>query len=238
MFKDKKIKFSLEILASRYNYNHWIYNNIRNYIGQNILEVGAGIGNISDFLMFKKQITLLDVEPTYVDYLKQKYGFRKPDSLKIYNQDISAKNLGELNNRKYDTIILLNTLEHIKDEKQTMQNMAKLCVPGGKIIILVPALQSIYGSTDKAFGHYRRYNKNSLLKLIKPLADLKIKKIYYMNFLGIFGWFLNGKVLKNKYLPEKQTRIFDILVPFIGLLEKIIKPPIGQSLIAIFEKQK
>jgi hypothetical protein len=59
-----------------------------------------------------------------------------------------------------------------------------------------------------------------------------------LNFLGLFGWFLNGRIFKKKELPEKQTKLFDKLVPFLGLTEKIIRPPLGQSLILVAQKKQ
>jgi hypothetical protein len=89
---------------------------------------------------------------------------------------------------------------------------------------------------DVSFGHYRRYNKKKLKLLIQG-QDLDIVKVYFLNSLGLFGWFINGRILKNEELPEYQTKLFDKLVPFLGLAEKIIKPPLGQSLILIAQKK-
>jgi hypothetical protein len=114
--------------------------------------------------------------------------------------------------------------------------MISLLQPGGRLIILVPALNILYGSMDVSFGHYRRYNKKKLKLLIQG-QDLDIVKFYYLNSLGLFGWFINGRILKNEELPEYQTKLFDKLVPFLGLAEKIIKPPLGQSLILIAQKK-
>jgi hypothetical protein len=89
---------------------------------------------------------------------------------------------------------------------------------------------------DISFEHYRRYNKKELKLLIQE-HNLEIVKFYYMNFLGLLGWFFNGRILKREELPENQTKLFDKLVPFLGLAEKVIKPPLGQSLILIAQKK-
>ncbi len=114
--------------------------------------------------------------------------------------------------------------------------MSSLLELGGRLIILVPALKSLYGSMDISFEHIRRYNKKELKSIICD-QDLDIVCFYYMNFLGLLGWFFNGRILRKVELPEKQTKLFDKLVPFLGFAEKIIKPPLGQSLILVARKK-
>lgn len=231
-----KIKYSLLLLSKRYNYNHWIYNNIQNFIGNNILEVGAGIGNLTDFIMFKDKLTLIDIDQHYVNYLNAKYSFRGKSNFSAFKTDIQDIKSSPLAINTYDTIICLNILEHLKNDRKAVENMSALLQPGGRLIILVPALNILHGSMDVSFGHYRRYNKKQLKLLIQE-QDLDIVKFYYLNFLGLFGWFISGRIFKNKELPENQTKLFDKLVPFLGLAEKIFKPPLGQSLILVAQKK-
>lgn len=230
-----KVRHSLLLLSERYNYNRWIYNNIKNFIGNNILEVGAGIGNITDFIIFKDKLTLIDVDQSYVDYLSAKYSFRNQSNFNVFRVDIQNIESSPVTELKYDTVVCLNILEHLENDRKAIENMISLLQPGGRLIILVPALNILYGSMDISFGHRRRYNKKQF-KLLVEGQNLDIVKFYYLNFLGLFGWYVNGKIFKNKELPEKQTKIFDKLVPFLGLIEKIVKPPLGQSLVLIAQK--
>jgi len=232
-----KVKHSLLLLSERYNYNHWIYNNIKNFIGNNILEVGAGIGNITDFIILRNKLTLIDIDQSYIDYLNAKYSFRDQSNFNVFQADIQNINSSPLAATMYDTIICLNILEHLENDRKAVENMISLLQPSGRLIILVPALNTLHGSMDISFGHYRRYNKKQLKMLIEG-QNLDIVNFYYLNFLGLFGWFINGKIFKNKELPENQTKIFDKLVPLLGLIEKIIKPPVGQSLILIAQKKQ
>ena len=232
----EKIKYSLLLLSERFNYNHWIYENIQNFIGDNILEVGAGIGNITDFIIFRNNLTVIDINQHYIDYLNSKYSFRNESNFNALNVDIQDIKSSPLASKRFDTIICLNILEHLENDRGAVENMSYLLEPGGKLIILVPALKTLYGSIDVSFEHLRRYNKKELKSLING-QDIEIVKFYYLNFLGLLGWFINGRILKKKELPEKQTRLFDELVPFLSFAEKIIIPPLGQSLILIAQKK-
>lgn len=230
-----KIKYSLLLLSKRFNYNHWIYDNIQNFIGDNILEIGAGIGNITDFIIFRKSLTLMDINQHYIDYLNAKYSFRDESNFRALHADIQNIQSSSLAGKKFDTIICLNILEHLKNDQKAIENMTALLQPHGRLIILVPALKTLYGSMDISFEHYRRYNKRDLKALLYG-QNLKIVNFYYMNFLGLLGWFFNGRILKKKELPENQTKLFDTLVPFLCFAEKVIRPPLGQSLILIAQK--
>jgi SAM-dependent methyltransferase len=230
------IKYSLLLLSKRFNYNRWIYNNIKDFIGDNILEVGAGIGNITDFIIFKQKLTLIDINPDYINYLREKYAFLDKSNFSVYHVDIQDIQSSPLQGKKFDTIICLNILEHLGNDRLAIENMSSLLLPGGRLIILIPALKTLYGSMDISFEHLRRYNKKDLKMLIRD-RNLKIVRLYYMNFLGLLGWFFNGRILKKKELPENQTKLFDKLVPLMGITEKLIKPPWGQSLILVAQKQ-
>jgi len=182
-------------------------------------------------------LTLIDIEQSYIDYLNAKYSFRDKQNFNVFRADIQNIDSSPFTATMYDTIICLNILEHLKNDRKAVENMISLLQPGGRLIILVPALSTLHGSMDVSFGHYRRYNKKQL-KILMQGKNLDIVKFYYLNFLGLFGWFINGRIFKNEELPENQTKIFDKLVPFLGFAEKIIKPPLGQSLILIARKKQ
>ncbi len=197
--------------------------------------MGAGIGNITDFIIFRNNLTVIDNNQNYVDYLNAKYSFRNPSNFSAFNVDIQNIETSPIAALKFDTILCLNILEHLKNDRLAVENMSSLLEMGGRLIILVPALQCLFGSIDTSFEHLRRYNKKYLKALIHG-QDMTITKLYYMNFLGLLGWYVNGRIFKKKELPERQTKLFDKLVPFLAFAEKIIKPPLGQSLILIAEK--
>lgn len=230
-----KIKYSLLLLSKRFNYNYWIYDNIQTFIGDNILEVGAGIGNITDFIIPGRNLTVIDINRDYITYLKAKYAFCDPSVFNAFITDIQDIGSSPVSKIRFDTILCLNILEHLENDRKAVENMISLLQPGGRLVVLVPALKALYGSMDVSFEHHRRYSKKDLKCLIHG-QNLKIVKLSYMNFLGLLGWFFNGRLLKKKDLPEKQTKIFDKLVPFLGIIEKIIKPPLGQSLILVVQK--
>ena len=113
--------------------------------------------------------------------------------------------------------------------------MGRLLKPGGVLNLQVPALPILYGTLDKALGHYRRYTTRSLSQVLEN-NHFRIRKLFYMNVPGLFGWFMTGRVLKRNLLSTSMLTVFDRLVPLFRTVEKIARPPIAQCLVAIAER--
>jgi len=226
---------SLHKIKELTSYNEWIYGNIKKAVSGNVLEIGCGIGNITDFLMKDaKKVTATDIDLSYINYAKKKYS--KSGRVKVLKMDI-MKPGKTIKKNYYDTAVMLNVLEHIKDDAKALRNACMALKKGGKFVILVPAVQAIYGEMDRELGHYKRYGKKDMKSLFEG-SGMKINEIFYSNFPGMFGWFISGKVMKNKKIPLNQARVFDrYVLPVVKLTESVIKPFLGQSLIVIAEKK-
>ncbi len=220
---DRVGKKTLEIMSQAVWYNTWLFGQIKKYVKGDILEVGAGIGNFTPFLKTCGKVIAIDYDPVYKntnfgDIEKGKYFFKHPPA------------------GGFDTIVCMNVLEHIKDDKRALTNMSNLLKNKGKLILLVPAHQWAYGLMDKNLGHIRRYNKNQLSNILKA-NSYSLIAIRYLNWLGLIGWFVNGRIFRKKIIPTGQLGIFDKLArPFL-LLEETFEPSFGLSVLVIGEKK-
>jgi predicted SAM-dependent methyltransferase len=133
---------------------------------------------------------------------------------------------------KYDTVFALNVIEHIENETVAIKNCNKLLNRGGKLIILVPAYQQLYNRFDKELEHFRRYNATRLKKLLEH-QHFRIVHSQYFNLMGIPGWYVSGKLQKNKTIPKSQMSLYDKLVPIFKLVDRIVVNKIGLSVIAV-----
>ena len=111
--------------------------------------------------------------------------------------------------------------------------MRSLLQPRGRLVLLVPALQSIYGTLDTALGHYRRYGAQELREKMAA-AGLRLVRLEYFNLGGVLGWWLTGRVLRRTIIPRGSLRLYDSMVPLFRL-ERFLPWRIGQSLIAVGE---
>jgi len=218
-------------MASAPAYNSWMFDRLSQWIGARVLEVGSGIGNMSCFLADRELVVLTDTEQSYRDVLTERYG----DLPNVEVVDLSLPRIPvEVSHRKFDTIVCLNVLEHIDEDRDSLAAMRSLLEIGGHLVLLVPALPAIYGTLDKQLGHFRRYTPR-LLRSLYAEVGLAMRRLEYFNMAGIVGWFVAGRILRRKLIPTGALGVYDKLVPLFQL-ERLLPRRIGQSLIAIGER--
>lgn len=220
-------------------YSKWMYNNIKEYIGKRVLDIGSGTGNmISFFIDNCEKIVATDIFPEEIQYMKERF---KTDNFECRIFNISTDNIEELRVYSFDTITCINVLEHIEYDLKAVSKMKNIVKMRGKIIILVPAISKAFGTMDKACGHYRRYDKGDLEKIADTLG-LKIIHNKYMNPLGLIPWMIKGKIQKKEStfsdnLDDNSSAIYNFASGVLENIEKIIKAPFGISQIVVFEKE-
>ena len=237
-FNKSKIigKETLERLSELKEFNEWVISKVSPYIGKRILEVGGGVGNLTSYLLENKELVLsIDINLNYVTILKNR--FVHYSNFIAKQIDITNPEVVSFKKFNIDTIICINVLEHIKYDKTALKNMYMLLKNGGNLILLVPAFKMLYGTLDKALGHYRRYGKMQISNMLKN-TGFRIIDIFYLNLFGMPGWFINGKIMGTKILPKRQLKIYKKLFPLFKFIEDKTRYPIGQSLIVIGEKTK
>jgi 2-polyprenyl-3-methyl-5-hydroxy-6-metoxy-1,4-benzoquinol methylase len=228
---------TLNALAEADKFNEWMYKTIAPHLVGNILEIGSGIGNLSEFFLKNNaSIWLSDIRLNYCEYLTGKFagrsGMKEVLQMNLVDDDFDSK-FGNLFN-SFDSIFALNVVEHIQNDDLAIQNCQKLLKPGGKLLILVPAYQWLYNKFDEELEHYRRYTKRSLNKLIGKY--LKVAHAQYFNLAGIAGWFVSGSIMKKKIIPTSQVRLYNKLVPIFLFADKLTFNLIGLSVIVVGEK--
>ncbi len=225
---------TLETLGRVQHYNRWIYDQFRDTLGLYVLEIGAGIGNITRILAGEsgRQIWATDVEEEFLSYLKNEFRDTPAVHVRHHNAlDVFITEAGT----PVDSILCINVLEHISDDVAALKAMFRSLAPGGYLNLLVPAGPWLYGTIDRAIGHYRRYKKGEL-KVKIECAGFRVERLYAFNPVGIFGWWLQGKILHRHTLSPRQTSWFDRMVPVLRWLPFQRNPWFGLSLIAIARK--
>ncbi len=225
---------TLRRMASVDRYNKWIFASIARHIGDRVLEVGCGIGNMTPFFLGAETVTAIDVLPESVAVVKkQSEGL---PHVRVLTADIEASTVvDQLGARSYDTVVCINVLEHIQNDAIALRNMKEVLIPGGKLILFVPAGQYLYGSLDRALGHYRRYTLAPLLALVES-QGFEIVEAAYMNIAGIPGWFVSSRILRREAPPRGLLRLFNLLAPFFIRFEGAVRPPFGQSILCIAKR--
>ena len=230
---EKVNTLTLSILEEASAYNQWIFDKVQPWLGKGILEVGCGIGNLTGLLLRAGKVVASDMNPHLLQRVDKKFGSHSNLSgilLWDIQQDLSRELPVPI-----DTILCSNVLEHVEDDDAVLSRFYRFLPQGGRLVLLVPALRILYNTFDRELGHFRRYSKGELTQKLKR-SHFHICSLEYFNFFGIFGWFVNGTLLRRSLLPAGQVRKFNQFVPLMVQMERWVPTVIGQSLIAIGEK--
>lgn len=224
---------TLSYMSELDSINLWVYKKLKPYLGKRILEAGCGNGNLTYYLQDRELIIALDNDDKMLNEFKVR--FSRNHNLRVVKCDLEDPAVEGLVKYNIDTIICINTLEHLQNDLATLNNFNTI-LKEGNLILLVPTFQVLYSTLDKAAGHYRRYNLKAITDKVEKCNFIVTKKMY-SNFFGILGWFLNGKILKKERLSRRLLWLFNFLMPILAIVEKWIGPPIGLSLTLICRKK-
>lgn len=223
---------TLEIMQTAPRYNQWQYSRVAPYLGKRICEIGSGIGNMSALILGRapELLVLTDTDSYYREALRHQFAGRHEILVEELTLPDPAAGL-RFGAYDLDTVVALNVLEHISKDLEAVRSIAGMLRPGGRAVILVPALPRIFGSLDRELGHQRRYTRQSLSRLMQN-AGFRVERTFYFNLVGTLGWWVNARLRKAPRIPLQQLRYFERLVPVLRV-EDWVPLPLGQSVIAI-----
>jgi SAM-dependent methyltransferase len=224
---------SAEQMTAATNYNDWTFSQFRPYVKGAVLEVGCGVGSFTERLLAYGGFTRLVSIDTSADAIRHCSSRFSDPALHLACVDL--QNLQGV----FDTIICMNVLEHIADDRHALRHLWNLLGPHGTLFLLVPAHHALFSRFDAEGGHYRRYDKRTMSNLVKAVTDAPHHlDQYYFNCVGALGYCLIYKVLRRAPRAGAASEIgfFDrCIVPVVRRLEGR-HLPFGISLIAILTK--
>ncbi|MBV8518524.1 MAG: glycosyltransferase [Acidobacteria bacterium] len=218
--------------ARLHKYNAWVWERLQPWVGQRVLEAGAGSGTMTRFFYGRELIVAADKEQPYYDRLRN--AFRRRPGIFVERLDLESDSALALAHYRFDTVTCINVLEHTADDVGALRRAHELLVPGGRVLVFVPADPALFGSMDRGIGHLRRYTKEELVAKLQQ-AGFEVEHVSFQNRVGRLAWRLNTTFFARRALPSGQSRVFDALVPLLRRLEGDT-PPNGLSLIAVGRK--
>lgn len=212
-------------------FTRWLIERLDPHLVGTVLEVGAGIGNNVRALLHKSKVIATEPDPEYVRLLENAFGGRK--AVEVRRWDVTQPAPAEW--EPVDSILCSNVLEHIEDDAGALRNMKAMLNAGGRLVLVVPAGERLYGSLDQALDHRRRYSREMLRERLAR-EGLTVETFFSMNKPGVMGWYINGNILKRKTLGRYQMKLFNVLVPLFRILDPVL-PWTGLSLVAVAQKR-
>jgi SAM-dependent methyltransferase len=220
----------LEIFAHAKHWKSYMQSKLRPYLVGDVLEVGAGIGGTTRALNDGRQRRWVCLEPD-AEFAK-KIGALPH----LENCEVVLGMLPDMNpEEKFDTILYIDVLEHIQEDKNELALAARHLNPNGVIVVLAPAFPWLYTPFDKAIGHFRRYTRKSL-RGIAP-QGLREEKCIYLDSFGLLASAGNLLFLQASNASAAQMRFWDnYLVPISRFMDPVLGYSAGRSLLAIWRK--
>jgi len=219
--------FWLEELGEAQYFNSWVADLIGPSIRGDVLEIGCGTGNFTGLIASRaNSVVAVDLDAEFITAAQQRW--KGNPSISFRCCDATTEDWKSA----FDTIVLLDVIEHIKDDVGFLRSLRRALRPGGTLVIKVPSGNWLYGTMDRAIGHYRRYSQQTLRSTLRS-ADWHDRTSFYFNRLGVLGWWLNGRVLHRVTPPATQVKTIEMLAPVLRRIEGLVSLPFGLSLIAI-----
>lgn len=222
----------LDLFRHATRWKAYFSKHLQKYIHGDVLEIGAGHGVNSPFLIHSKCETWTTVEPD----TKNHQIIRS----QLVNIEIPLSHcLGTIDlipiSKKYDCILYIDVLEHIQNDEEELQKAQLRLKPGGSLVVLCPAHNFLFSEFDRSIGHYRRYNKSMYQKL--DILDLKLINCFYLDSLGLLMSAGNRFILKKSNPSLANIQFWDkSIVPLSKILDPIFAYSIGKSIVGIWRK--
>ena len=222
----------LEAMGFAVRYHAWIRDEFAGAIRGDVAEVGAGDGAFSELLLQLQPRSLTLFEPCTAMHERQPPTVAGDPRVRRENA-IFAERRGD--DGAFDTVVYVNVLEHIDDDRGELRLMHRALRPGGRICLFVPALRWLMSDHDRSIGHVRRYERAELRDKVRD-AGFDIERLHFFDSLGTLAWWLCMRVLK---LPLRggSVDVYDrAFVPVLRAVESRLRPPLGKNLLLVARK--
>ena len=228
----------LTLFAKALNWKRYFSGQIAPFLGDNVLEVGAGMGGTTAILA-KGQTSwvCLEPDPTLADEVKEAIAAGRLPAFCTVEAGTTSDLLARDRHDGYDSVIYIDVLEHIEDDAGELDNAYRLVRPGGHLVVLSPAFQWLFTPFDSAVGHFRRYDRARMLE-IAPQGQAPVK-MRYLDSVGMLASLANRLLLRSGMPTQEQVLTWDrLMVPISRLTDPILGYGFGRSILAVWRKQE
>lgn len=224
----------LELFAEAVHWKRYFRSAIADRLVGDVLEVGAGIGETARHLLDGRQRSWLCLEPDERLGTRLRAWAEAGDVAPLPAVQIGTT--ADLDPRsRFDTILYIDVLEHIEDDRAEMARAAELLAPRGTLIVLSPAFQQLFSDFDRSVGHFRRYTRASLAEVMPP--SLRQVRLRYLDSVGFLASLSNRALLRQALPTRRQIALWDrVMIPASRVLDPLLARGFGRSVLAVYER--
>lgn len=215
-------------MASATHYRRWIVDEFDPYLGKRIAEVGAGIGSITRILLERPVDHLVAFEPSSNMFPHLARAVDGHASARAVNELFGGEQAGQ----DYDSVVYINVLEHVEHEREELLAAYHALRPGGHLLVFVPALAWLYSNFDREVGHFRRYSRDGLERVVTH-AGFDLVRSRYFDVAGVLPWYIHFTLL-GRGMGKGSVSLYDRwVVPTMRTLEGWVSPPLGKNILLV-----
>lgn len=220
---------TLEIFEGSDRLNRWIYDRFAAELGKRVLEIGAGIGNITQFMTERELVVATDIEESYVTRLRERFNSHSAVTVRQLDLDAPDPDFAQFN---FDSVLAVNVLEHIDDDRSAVERLRRLVVDDGRLVLSVPAMPSLFGYHDEQLGHYRRYTRHALEAVLAPA--FVIERLRYFGFTLVPVTAYYSRLRRRPYpTGSAESGVLSRAFRSLCALEARVPAPLGTSLVCL-----
>ncbi len=218
----------LNNLTGTPQYINWITALLRPDLGDTVLELWAGIGNVTGRLMGRRlRYVATDRDPLYLHALANRF-LRTPNVEVLRLDPGESADFVKLDGQ-FDTALCLNVLEYLDDPRQALERLRGVLQPGGSLLLLAPQGPSLMGAMDRRLGIRRRFRAGELRQMLEA-AGFEVVRVRQLNKISAPAWWFTSRVLGRTIISRPFLKIFDKTVWLWRRLDPLI-PWRGLSLV-------
>jgi SAM-dependent methyltransferase len=219
----------LELFSRAVNWKDYLRARLARFLGREVLEVGAGIGATTKALCGPGQQRWVCLEPDadMAGLLRRRVDEGElPACCEVLCGTTAELPPGA----RFDTILYIDVLEHIRDDAGEVRRAARVLAPGGHLAVLAPAHPFLFTEFDRAIGHHRRYGRSDLLRLAPP--ELDVVEARYLDSVGLAASLGNRFLLRSATPSPRQIQLWDrVMVPISRLVDPLVGGSLGKSVL-------
>jgi glycosyltransferase involved in cell wall biosynthesis len=224
----------LNNLTGTPQYLSWLARVLRPYLGDTILELGAGIGNLAGRLMGRRlHYAATEKDPLYLHSLNNR--FLRTPNVSVRKLDPERPEDFAEAGGPFDTVLCVNVLEYAADPGALIESAKRVLKTGGSLVLLAPQGPGLYGSLDRTLGHLRRFSKSELSTMLEK-RGFKVQHMVNLNKISTPAWWFYGKLLHRSRLSKVMLKMFDKTVWIWRRIDGLL-PWRGLSLVVVATKE-
>jgi glycosyltransferase involved in cell wall biosynthesis len=197
----------LNNLTGTPQYLSWLARKLRPHLGDSVLEIGAGIGNITGRLMSRRVLYVAaEKDPLHLHALRNRF-LRTPN---VVVQQLDPEKPDGITSMEgcFDTVLCVNILEYVNDPAAVLEALRRTLKANGVIVVLVPQGAALFGTLDRRLGHRRRYAAAEA-RCAMEAQGLTVEKLYQFNKAGTLPWWMYSRVFSSGRINKPVLKIFD-----------------------------